>query len=291
MNGERLQAAIDAAQAGAAVLKGFFRTMPLEPEEKAANDFVTLADRQSETAVVGEIRGRFPSDQILAEEGGFSGEPSSDYQWYIDPLDGTSNFMQGLPVYSVSVGCSYQGELIAAAIVDPEGGNLFSAGRGGGAHWNGRPMAVASRAGLDGAFLATGFPFHAHRALDVYLKVFRTAFMRVRSIRRCGSAALDLAYTAAGVYEGFFEFRLSPWDLAAGILLVREAGGMVSDLNGGERSLESGNVIAGPPGVHGELLEIVQQFVDEERLEEIDPGRLGQSAGTSVSTGSSGESA
>ncbi|MEE8367227.1 MAG: inositol monophosphatase family protein [Thermoanaerobaculia bacterium] len=290
MNRERLDIAIAAAEAGAVILKDFFRTRPLEPAEKARNDFVTIADRQSESAVLAEIRRRFPEDRILAEEEGFSGDADSEYCWYIDPLDGTANFMQGLPVFCVSVGCSYRGELIAAAIVDPEGENLFTATRAGGAQWNGRPMEVASRAGLQGAFLATGFPFHAHRALDVYLKVFRDVFMRARSIRRCGSAALDLAYTAAGVYEGFFEFRLSPWDLAAGMLLVREAGGAVSDLSGGAQSLESGNVIAGPPGVHRELLRIVQQYVDEAGLEQIDPGRSGLAGEDSGSNPSRGES-
>jgi myo-inositol-1(or 4)-monophosphatase len=273
MSTERLEVTIAGAQAGARVLQEYFRKMPLAPEEKASNDFVTIADRQSEAAVLDVLRSRFPTDQVLAEEGGFSGDADSEYQWYIDPLDGTSNFMQGLPVYTVSVGCSYRGELIAAAIVDPEGGNLFSASRGGGTQWNGQPINVSQKAELDGAFLATGFPFHAHRALDVYLDVFRDVFMRARSIRRCGSAALDLAYTAAGVYEGFFEFRLSPWDLAAGILLIREAGGAVSDLSGGDTSLQSGNVVAGPPGVHRGLLEVVRRHADEVGLETIDPGR------------------
>ena len=149
-------------------------------------------------------------------------------------------------------------------------GVVHSARRGGGAFRDGVPLAVSRRDGLDGAFLATGFPFRAHGALDLYLAAFRDVFLRTRAVRRCGSAALDLAWTAAGIYDGFFEFRLSAWDIAAGALLVEEAGGVVSDLDGGDRLYDSGNVIAGTPGVWRELRRVVARHADEARVEAAD---------------------
>jgi len=192
----------------------------------------------------------------------------------VDPLDGTTNFLQGIPIYAVSVACVQGNTIQAGAILDPEGGNLFTAGRGLGASWNGAPMHVSAKPGLEGAFLATGFPFKAQEALDGYLDVFRAAFLQCRAIRRMGAAALDLAYTAAGVFDGFFEFRLAPWDIAAGALLIEEAGGKISDLDGGDRYLANGNVVAGSPHVHAELLASVGEHVSESLL-----ARLGASSG------------
>jgi myo-inositol-1(or 4)-monophosphatase len=149
----------------------------------------------------------------------------------------------------VSIACRRGDEVLAGVVFDPEGGNLFAAARGAGATWNDRPIRISSRPSLDGAFLATGYPFRAKAALDLYLDLFRTVFARSRAIRRCGAAALDLAYTAAGVYDGFFELRLSPWDIAAGALLVEEAGGVLTDFDGGSGHFASGNVLAGPAGV------------------------------------------
>jgi myo-inositol-1(or 4)-monophosphatase len=274
-----LSTAIAASHAGAAILSRYFRQAGLAVRAKAENDFVSQADQESEAAVLAAIRGRFPDHRILAEEGGGAGLGSGDYEWLIDPLDGTTNFLQGLPVYSVSVACRKGGELLVAVIEDPEGKNLFTAARGGGAFWNGRPMfatgatPAARRDGLKGAFLATGYPFRALSTLDLYLGIFRDVFHYAKAIRRCGSAALDLAYTAAGVYDGFFEFRLSPWDIGAGILLVREAGGVVTDLDGGENFFASGNVVAGGPAVHRDLLAIVQRHASEEAIERVNPLR------------------
>jgi myo-inositol-1(or 4)-monophosphatase len=268
--GELLAAAIASAEAGARILDGYFRSDRLEIDVKAKNDFVTQADRESEAAVVGEIHRQFPDHRILAEEGTTHQAATSDYEWVLDPLDGTTNFVQGLPVWAVSVACRRGHELVAAVVLDPCGGNRFEATRGGGARWNGRPMQVAPRAALDGAFLATGYPFRAHAALDVYLDLFRTVFRKARAIRRCGAAALDLAYTAAGVYDGFFEFRLSPWDIAAGALLIEEAGGVVSDLDGADGTLASGNVLAGAPGVHAGLLACAREVgAREARIDEL----------------------
>ncbi len=243
-----------AGGAGAAILTDYFRSGRLEVGVKGRNDFVTQADRESEAALVAAIVGAFPEHRILAEEGTIHAASGSQYEWVIDPLDGTTNFLHGLPVWAISIACRRGDELVAGLVLDPCGGNEFAAIRGGGASWNGRPMRVSNHATLDGAFLATGFPFRAHAALDLYLELFRAVFGTARAVRRCGAAALDLAYTAAGVYDGFFEFRLAPWDIAAGSLLIAEAGGLLSDLDGGAGALDSGNVLAGSPAVHAGLL-------------------------------------
>ncbi len=288
MHEELLDAAMAGARAGAEVLLKYFRADDIQVREKGTHDLVSRADHESEEVVIAEIRRRFPDHHILAEESGSSmgqagdasaGDASAghasaghaEYEWLIDPLDGTSNFVQGLPVFCVSVACRYQGQVVAGVVLDPLGDNLFTAVSGGGAFWNGRPMGVRDRRALAGSFLATGCPFRARGALELYLRVFHDVFMEVRSIRRCGSAALDLAYTAAGIYDGFFEFRLSPWDFAAGELLIRETGGVITDLDGGDAFFTSGNLVAGPPGLHQELLAIVRRHVDEARLDEVDP--------------------
>ncbi len=276
--GEALLAvAVEAAQVGAAILERHFRSGHLEVSTKAENDFVTQADRASEKALVEVILGHFPEHRILAEEGTEHRAATSDLEWVIDPLDGTTNFLHGLPVWAVSIACRRGSELLAGVVLDPCGGNTFTAVRGQGASWNGSPMRVAAQSGLDGAFLATGYPFRAHAALDIYLDLFRAVFRRARAIRRCGAAALDLAYTAAGVYEGFFEFRLSPWDIAAGALLIEEAGGVVTDLDGGGGCFGSGNVLAGPPGVAADLLASARAIgADESAVDQ----RVGRGTGS-----------
>ncbi len=267
---ELVETAIEAARAGAEVLLPYFRASGVEIRTKGSHDLVSQADHESEERIVASILRRYPDHRILAEESGASaGE--SEFEWLIDPLDGTANFLQGLPVFCISVACRRHGQMVAGAVLGPTGDNLFTAARGAGARWNGRTMRVSSRQGLAGAFLATGYPFRARGALDLYLDVFRDTFLEVRSIRRCGAAALDLAYTAAGVYDGFFEFRLSPWDFAAGSLLIEEAGGRITDLDGGDGYFAGGNLIAGPPELHRELLRIVRRHVDEARLDLIDP--------------------
>jgi myo-inositol-1(or 4)-monophosphatase len=272
MDDDLLETAVAAARAGAEVVTRYFRDAGLEVRRKGENDFVTQADKESEAAILAVIRESFPDHRILAEEGsGVDQGHGSEYEWLIDPLDGTTNFLQGLPVYSVSVACRRGDELLVGAIEDPEGKNLFTATRGGGAFWNGRPMEISGREGLYGSFLATGYPFRALSTLDCYLAIFRDVFREAKAIRRCGSAALDLAYTAAGVYDGFFEFRLSPWDIGAGVLMVREAGGTVSDLDGGERFFRSGNLVAGGDTVQRELLAMVQRHASEEELDRLNP--------------------
>ena len=268
---ELAEVAAEGARRGAQALLRSFRSGDLDVRRKGPHDLVTRADHESEAAVVELLRERFPDHHVLAEERGFEAGGRSAYEWLVDPLDGTNNFLQGLPYFCISIACLHHGRPAAAVVLDPLGDNLFSATRGGGATWNGRPIEVSKRGGLAGAFLATGYPFRARAALDLYLEVFRTVFLEARAIRRCGAAALDLAFTAAGVYDGFFEFRLSPWDIAAGILLVEEAGGRATDLDGGDSYFSGGNVIAGGHRVQSQLLELVRSRVDEAGMEDVDP--------------------
>jgi len=272
MGEDLLRVAVEACRAGASVLERHFRSGGLEIETKAAHDFVTQADRGSERAIVEVLRGYFPTHRVLGEEGGDHAVGlAGQTQWVIDPLDGTTNFIQGLPIFAVSIGCRKDGVLLAGAIFDPLGENWFLAERGSGAFWNDRRTRVSARESLDGAFLATGYPFRARAALDTYLAVFRAVFLRARAVRRCGSAALDLAYVAAGVYDGFFEFRLAPWDLAAGCLMIEEAGGELYDLDGGGSFFQAGNLLAGAPGVARDLRKVAGGLASERLLDQLAP--------------------
>jgi myo-inositol-1(or 4)-monophosphatase len=269
VNEELLTAAEEAARSAGEVLRRRFGDTTLDFRAKSENDFVTIADRESEEAILGCLERRFPEHRILSEEAGYRGGTSGEFEWIVDPLDGTTNFLQRLPTYAVSIACRRGEQMLAAAILAPERGDLFTALRGRGAFWNGRRLEVSHRDGLKGAFLATGYPFRAKAALDVYLDIFRDVFLEARAIRRCGAAALDLAYTAAGVFDGFFEFRLSAWDVAAGSLVIEEAGGVVSDLDGGRDFLLSGNLLDGTRGVHADLLEVVGRHAGEAVLDKL----------------------
>jgi myo-inositol-1(or 4)-monophosphatase len=275
---ELLEIAVAAAREAGRVLLGHWQPSgrsELEIERKARNDLVSRADREAEHAALEVVTAQFPDHRIVAEEGGASSAGAdSEYEWLIDPLDGTTNFLQGLPIWSVSVACRQRRRLVAAVVLEPLAGNLFAAAAGSGATWNGSPMRVSANTEVGDAFLATGFPFRVHQAIEPFLKVFQDVFLEVRAIRRCGSAALDLAYVAAGIYDGFFEFRLSAWDLAAGVLLIEEAGGTVSDLDGGRGMLEGGNVVGGTPGVHGDLLAVVAEHASEALVDELVPREL-----------------
>ena len=251
------------ARAGADAIMPFWRTLePHEISEKSRNDLVTAADHAAEAAILAEINRRFPDHAVLAEESGWTRRDDDLPTWIVDPLDGTTNFVHGIPQFAVSVGVAIAGRIEFGVILDPVKHDVFRAGRGMGATWNGDTCRVTSRPGLEGALVATGFPFKAHELLDPYLAIFREVFLRCKAIRRPGAAALDLAYTACGLFDGFFEFRLSPWDLAAGSLLVEEAGGLVSDMDGGTDFLASGDMLCGAPGVHSDLLEVVRNKRD-----------------------------
>jgi myo-inositol-1(or 4)-monophosphatase len=287
-----LQSAIAAANLGGAILRQNFRRGDLDVRQKSRNDFVTRVDRESEVAIVTALREAHPEHSILAEEGGWQGAggDAAEYRWIVDPLDGTTNFLQGLPVFSVSVACVRRlprgAEVVAAVVLDPMGPNLFTAHRGGGAAWNGATMRVSTRprrrkgeTGLEDAFLATGFPFRARAAIGPHLQVLGEILETARDLRRCGSAALDLAYTAAGVYDGFFELRLSPWDIAAGSLLVEEAGGRVSDFDGGPGYLPTGNVVAATPELYTPLQAAVSRWLPEAEVDRLVPLPVEAAAG------------
>jgi myo-inositol-1(or 4)-monophosphatase len=266
-----LAVATDAARAGGEVLKRLYGAADLDAEEKAKNDLVSRADRESEAAIVGHILGAFPDHSILAEESGSTPGAVAGYEWVIDPLDGTANVLRGVPTFCVSIACCERGRVVASVVFDPLRDDLFTATRGGGAARNGEPLHVHDRPGLGGAFLSTGFPFRAHGALDAYLDLFRDIFLESRGVRRCGAAALDLAYTAAGVFDGFFEFRLAPWDVAGGSLLIEEAGGIITDLDGGDDYISRGNILAGVPGVHRRLRQITSKYTSEAKLDRLAP--------------------
>jgi myo-inositol-1(or 4)-monophosphatase len=267
---ELLATAIHAARLGGDVLLRYFRTADLDVRTKGENDFVTRADGESERLIVETIQRAFPDHAVLGEEGGLQGAGgNAEYQWILDPLDGTTNFLQGLPIFCVSIACRRGSDIVAATVFEPLSGALFTATRGGGAFRGDQRLKASPRLGLKGAFLATGYPFRAKAALDVYLAVFREVFLQARAVRRCGAAALDLAYTAAGVYDGFFEFRLSPWDIAAGALLIEEAGGALCDLDGGSGYLRSGNLLAAAPGVLPELLQAVNRHAVEATVDSV----------------------
>ena len=221
-------------------------------KEKAASDFVTEVDHEAEQAIIRTLREAYPDHSILAEESGASGR--SDYQWIVDPLDGTTNFLHGFPQYAVSIALRHKGIVTQAVIYDPSRNDLFTATRGRGAYLNDQRMRVSKRVQLRSSLIGTGFPFRQFDHLDVYVAALREMMRGAAGVRRAGSAALDLAYVAAGRLDGFWEFGLSPWDMAAGALLITESGGLVGDLAGENRYFETGNIVAGNPRIFVELL-------------------------------------
>ncbi len=260
--------ATEAARIGAVILLKHWEQLGKEDADlKSRNDWVSRADRESEAAIVTFIREHCPHDAILGEEGGISAEGTSGRTWIIDPLDGTSNYLQHFPVWSISIGVKTGDKITAGVVHEPLRDLFFTAERGAGAFRNGERMHVSNQETVDGAFLATGFPFRAQQFVAVYCEIFQEVISVAKGVRRAGSAAIDLAYTAAGIFDGFFELHLSPWDVAAGSLLVTEAGGVFSDFSGGDRWLERGNVIGAPPGVHTDLVRLVNRFVSEDDLD------------------------
>ena len=238
-----------ARSAGELILRSTERLDVISVSEKDAKDYVTEIDRAAEQLIVTALRKAYPNHGILGEEGGLSegsGE-GADYLWIIDPLDGTTNFVRGVPHYAVSIACKYRGRLEHAVVLDPVRQEEFTASRGRGAALNGRRLRVGSRKSLEGALLGTGFPFRDGQMdnLDAYLGMFRNLVGQTAGIRRAGAASLDLAYVAAGRYDAFWEFGLSEWDMAAGALLIQEAGGLVSDFTGDHDFLQKGQIVAG----------------------------------------------
>ncbi|HLV47764.1 MAG TPA: inositol-1-monophosphatase [Aliidiomarina sp.] len=240
-----LNIAVRAARvAGRVITKAYGNPQTLEIESKSLNDFVTNVDKAAEEAIIATIKKSYPKHSIMAEESGIVVGEDADYQWVIDPLDGTTNFMRGIPHFCISIALTVKGVTHHAAIYDPLRDELFTASRGAGAQLNGFRTRVASAKNLEGTLLATGFPFRMKHILPDYQKVFAAFFEDAADVRRAGSAALDLAYVACGRLDGYWEAGLKPWDTAAGELLVRESGGMVTDFAGGMNQRNSGNIVA-----------------------------------------------
>jgi myo-inositol-1(or 4)-monophosphatase len=253
-----------ARRAGAIINRASLDVGSFEIQRKRKNDFVTDVDKAAESAAIDIIQRAYPDHSILAEESGaVEGKAAngSEYTWIIDPLDGTTNFIHGFPQYAVSIGVRHHDTLAHGVIYDPSRNELFTASRGRGAFLNERRIRVSRRTRLEEALVGTGFPYRDMKGLAEYMAMFRAVISHTAGIRRAGAASLDLAYVAAGRFDAFWEVGLSPWDMAAGALIIQEAGGLVgelgSDLEGGPGYLESGRIIGGSPKIFAQLLQLI----------------------------------
>jgi myo-inositol-1(or 4)-monophosphatase len=252
-----LETAVDIARESGALLANYLERK-IGFELKGDHDLVTEADRASERLVVERLRTHFPSHGILAEEGG-GHESSSEYRWYVDPLDGTTNFAHGYPVFNVTLALEHKGEMIAGVIFDPMRQEMFTAERGGGAYLNNRRIRVSTVKRLEDSLLSTGFPSR-RRHLNINIHFYHQLAMMTHGVRRGGAAAIDLAYVACGRLDGFWEFKLSPWDMAAGLLMVSEAGGTCSDMRGNPADLRGPDVLADNGAIHDEILKLFAEI-------------------------------
>lgn len=251
-----LNTAVKAARKGGDLaLRYLNRVGDIEVRSKARNEFVTQVDHAAEAAIIDSIRERYPHHAILAEESG--SHPGEEFSWIIDPLDGTTNFIHGFPVFSVSIAVKVRDQLEVGVVYDPCRQELYTATRGGGAQLDGRRIRVSAWPGLEGALIGTGFPYRMFDHIDTYLAIFREVAQKTAGMRRPGAAALDLAWVACGRMDGFWELGLSPWDMAAGSLLITEAGGLVGDLSGEANYMKTGNIIGGNPKIFSQLLQLI----------------------------------
>jgi myo-inositol-1(or 4)-monophosphatase len=248
-----------ARRAGEVITRGMNRVHRLDVRAKGQNDFVTEIDMQAEREIIDIIHKHYPDHAILAEESGGSGE--NEFVWIIDPLDGTTNFMHGFPQFAVSIAVERRGRIEHGVVYDPLRQELFTTSRGEGAQLDGKRIRVSTHVGLDRSLIGTGFPYRTNlHWIDNYMGMFKAVTQATAGIRRPGAAALDLAYVAAGRLDAFWELGLSPWDTAAGTLLITEAGGMVGTLTGGEYK-QGGHILAGTPKVYAPLAELLAPFV------------------------------
>ena len=257
-----LNIAIKAARAAGAIInRASLDLESLTVSAKSPNDFVTEVDRLAEEAVIETLLTAFPDHGILAEESGRRhGVATSDHVWIIDPLDGTTNFIHGFPVYAVSIALQVRGQLQQAVVYDPARNDLFFASKGRGAYLNNKRLRVSKRIKLSDALIGTGFPFRKGDNFERYLRMFDAVMHRCAGLRRPGAAALDLCYVAAGWYDGFFETGLNPWDMAAGALMITEAGGLVGNFTGEADYLERREVVAGNPKVYAQLVQLLRPY-------------------------------
>ena len=257
-----LNIAVKAARrAGSIITRASEDIGSLTINDKGFNDFVSEVDLASEKEIIRVLKTAYPDHAFLGEESGLTHQ--ADNIWIIDPLDGTTNFLHGFPQYCISIALEQKGEITQAVIYDPNRNDLFTATKGQGAYLNQRRIRVSNKSKLKDSILGTGFPFRDFQHLPVYLKIFEEVVRGTSGIRRPGSAALDLAYVAAGWFDGFFEINLSKWDIAAGGLLVTEAGGVVSDFSEEEGWIESGNIVATTPKIYEPLIKIIQSHITD----------------------------
>jgi myo-inositol-1(or 4)-monophosphatase len=257
-----LNVAVKAARAAGAIInRAALDVESVRISQKQVNDFVTEVDHASEQTIIETLLTAYPGHAIWAEESGkVHGSQGSDFVWIIDPLDGTTNFIHGFPVYCVSIGLSVKGKIEQAVIYDPSRNDLFTATKGRGAYMNERRIRVSKRTELRQCLISTGFPFRPGDNFNNYLKMMAEVMQRTAGLRRPGAAALDLAYVAAGFADGFFETGLSPWDVAAGSLLVTEAGGLIGNFTGDAEFMEQKECIAGNPRIYGQLVAILGKY-------------------------------
>ncbi len=246
-----------ARKAGSIIVRHIDQIDQLTVEVKGRNDFVSAVDKLAEEEIIYTIKNTYPEHAILGEESGRQG--SSDYEWIIDPLDGTTNFLHGYPQFAVSIAVSHNGVIEHGVIFDPLRNELFAASRGSGARLNDIRIRVSKASALQRSLIGTGFPFRQNKNVDAYLESFKAVMQNSHGIRRAGAAALDLAYVACGRLDGFWESDLSPWDIAAGALLIQEAGGLVSDFRGDDQFLQSGDIIAANPKIFIALTKIIRK--------------------------------
>ncbi|GGE69732.1 inositol-1-monophosphatase [Shewanella carassii] len=259
-----LTIAVRAARAaGQTIMRAYTELDRIEVDAKGVNDFVTSVDKEAEAAIIYQIRKSYPDHSIVGEENGENRGTNKDYLWIVDPLDGTNNFVKGLPHFAVSIAMQYKGKTEVAVVYDPVRDELFSAVRGKGAKLNDFRIRVNNVNDLNSSLVATGFPFKARQHTETYMKLFTETFSVCADLRRAGSAALDLAYVAAGRVDAFFELGLKPWDIAAGDLIVREAGGTVTDFSGGHNYLLSGHIVAGAPKATSLLVKRFRPLLSE----------------------------
>jgi len=250
--------ALEAANVAGAILTDYARN-GFRVEYKDTVNLVTDADRRSEQAVIDVIRRAFPAHRVLAEEGGVQAGHDPDYRWVIDPLDGTTNFAHGYPAYCVSIGVEYRGDCILGVVLDPTRHELFLAEAGGGAFLNDKPLRTSRTPTLDKALLVTGFAYDIRVNAQNNLDNFSRFALTAQGVRRTGTAALDMCYVAAGRFDGFWELKLHPWDTAAGLVILREAGGRVTDFKGTPYSICEPSIVASNGLIHEEMLEILRR--------------------------------
>ncbi len=250
-------AVMAARRAGAVLIRNLPKLEKLKVEQKGHNDYVSDADHAAERAVIDVIQRHYPDHAILAEESGMQGNEDSDTVWIIDPLDGTTNYLHGFPVFAVSIGVKVDGRLSHGVVYDPLRQDLFTASRGAGAQLNEHKIRVSGQKELERALIGTGFPYRqANSDLEPFLSMLGKVLKNTSGVRRPGAAALDLCYVAAGRLDAFWETGLAPWDLAAGSLIIREAGGIISGLDGSEGYLDSGHVLCGTPKIYSAIAKL-----------------------------------